>query len=203
MVCVSKLSVRRAVGPGPAGCRGPCRGAAVGRAVGFPVRLVLRQLVPRTVGARRSEGGRSSERPTERDVGERRGAVGPGSEGSSDFSSSSRRKRKMKKRQGDRGTIARGEVRSKWWPGRAMVSECRNRTAEPSGTRAVEASQGWRRAGTGGAETQNPRPVLGSGALCCWFSALELMQGRVTGTVPRAQPCFLRGAPALPAVFAP
>jgi len=126
-LCVRAVRVRGRWG---GGCGMPRPVPRCGWSSGwFPARSVLRQLVPRAVGARRSEGGRSSERPTERDVGER-GAVGPGSAGSSDFSSSSRRKRKMKKLQGDRGTIARGDVRSKQRARSSDGPECRNRRME-------------------------------------------------------------------------
>jgi hypothetical protein len=73
------------------------------------------------------------------------GAAGPGvSPALLDFSSSSKGKRKIKSHLSDRGTIARSDVRSKHQARSSDGPECRNRTAEPSGTLEGKASHGWR-----------------------------------------------------------
>jgi hypothetical protein len=134
-------------------CRARC--SAVGVRVRFVERLVRVPFVPsRSVAGR---WGAERERPLVRSgrpsggrvVGPVRcgwgGAAGPGvSPALLDFSSSSKGERKIESHLSDRGTIARGDHRSEHQPRSSDGPECRNRTAEPSGTLEGKASHGWR-----------------------------------------------------------
>ena len=64
--------------------------------------------------------------------------------------------KKRKSTKATEGTIARNTRGSKHWARSSDGSECRNRTAEPSGTRARKPSHGWRGAGRDGASRSSP-----------------------------------------------